>query len=103
MNIIFGIIIDTFAELRDAQNTRDDDYLNVCFICGHSREHFEKCGLSFDKHVKYQHNPIQYVNFLIYLRTKPQDMFDGIEEYVYRQYERKKTNWVPIGNTKYIE
>lgn len=23
MNIIFGIIIDTFAELRDAQNTRD--------------------------------------------------------------------------------
>lgn len=25
LNIIFGIIIDTFAELRDAQNTRDED------------------------------------------------------------------------------
>lgn len=25
MNIIFGIIIDTFAELRDAANTREDD------------------------------------------------------------------------------
>ena len=44
MNIIFGIIIDTFAELRDAQNTRDEDLKNVCFISGYERDVFEKQG-----------------------------------------------------------
>lgn len=102
LNIIFGIIIDTFAELRDSQNTRDDDLYNTCFICGHNRDVFEKQGLSFDKHVKYQHNPKQYINFLIHLRTKPGDEFDGIEDFVFTQYMSKKTNWAPIENTRYI-
>jgi len=102
LNIIFGIIIDTFAELRDAQNTRDDDLINVCFICGYGRDVFEKEGISFDKHIKFDHNPIQYINFLIYLRQKPQDEFDGTEEFVYTQYIKRKTNWVPIGNTNFI-
>lgn len=102
LNIIFGIIIDTFAELRDAQNTRDDDLINVCFICGYGRDVFEKEGISFDKHIKFDHNPIQYINFLIYLRQKPKDEFDGTEEFVYTQYVKRKTNWVPIGNTNFI-
>lgn len=103
MNIIFGIIIDTFAELRDAQNTRDDDFTNTCFICGFSRDVFEKQGLSFDKHVTYQHNPTNYINFLIHLRTKPEDEFDGVEDYVFTQYQNNKTNWAPIENTLYIK
>lgn len=103
LNIIFGIIIDTFAELRDAQNTRDDDLINMCFICGYGRDVFEKEGLSFDKHIRFEHNPIQYINFLIYLRQKPSDEFDGTEEFVYTQYIKRKTNWVPIGNTNFIK
>ena len=46
MNIIFGIIIDTFAgtifflknlELRDNKNTKDDDMENKCYICNLDR------------------------------------------------------------------
>lgn len=89
--------------MRDAQNTRDDDLMNVCFICGHDREVFEKEGISFDKHIKFEHDPRKYVYYLIYLRSKPEDEFDGIEEYVFRQYEKKKTTWIPIGETEYIK
>ena len=41
MNIVFGIIIDTFAELRDAKKSKgffyiitylDEDQTNICFI-----------------------------------------------------------------------
>ena len=103
LNIIFGIIIDTFAELRDGQNTRDDDMLNNCFVCGYDRESFEKEGLSFDKHCKFEHNPINYINFLVYLRAKKKDEFDGNEEFVYNQYLKRKTQWAPIGNTKFIK
>jgi len=37
-NIIFGIIIDTFAGLRDEAAAMDDDMRNICYICGTDRE-----------------------------------------------------------------
>ena len=37
LNIIFGIIIDTFAELRDEKSRIDEDMKNICFICGLDR------------------------------------------------------------------
>lgn len=33
LNIIFGIIIDTFAQLRDKRRFIDQDIKNKCFIC----------------------------------------------------------------------
>ena len=37
LNIIFGIIIDTFAQLRDEKSQRDKDQNNICFICDGER------------------------------------------------------------------
>jgi inositol 1,4,5-triphosphate receptor type 3 len=37
VNILFGIIIDTFAQLRDEKQTKDDDKRNICFICNIDR------------------------------------------------------------------
>merc|ERR1711976_784322 len=102
LNIIFGIIIDTFAELRDSQNTRDDDLKNVCFISGYERDVFEKQGKSFDKHITHEHNPVNYINFLIYIKSKPEDEYDGIESYVSDQLKSKKTLWAPIENTMFL-
>lgn len=38
LNIIFGIIIDTFAELRENSSFINDDMLNTCFICNIDRQ-----------------------------------------------------------------
>ena len=103
LNIIFGIIIDSFAELRDAGNNRDEDLRNICFICNYTRDQFEKEGVDFDNHCDSYHNPIIYVNYLVYLKSKNHDEFDGIEGYVYEQYKQAKTNWVPISNTDHIK
>jgi hypothetical protein len=37
LNVIFGIIIDTFAQLREASGNIEEDKKNICFICGLSR------------------------------------------------------------------
>ena len=37
-NIIFGIIIDTFASLRDEKAQMEEDMRNICFICGIDRQ-----------------------------------------------------------------
>jgi inositol 1,4,5-triphosphate receptor type 1/inositol 1,4,5-triphosphate receptor type 3 len=36
-NIVSGIMIDTFAELRDMRQKIEDDKKNFCFICGIDR------------------------------------------------------------------
>ena len=33
-NLIFGVIIDTFADLRSEKNKEEDMIKNTCFICG---------------------------------------------------------------------
>ena len=48
LNIIFGIIIDTFAELRDEKNRIDSDKKNICFICG-----LDRYNVSFEINKKY--------------------------------------------------
>lgn len=41
-NIISGIMIDTFAELRDQRQKIEDDKKNKCFVCGVERVQLEK-------------------------------------------------------------
>ena len=41
LNLIFGIIIDAFAEMRDKKKEIDDDTKEHCFICGITKFEFE--------------------------------------------------------------
>lgn len=34
LNLIFGVIIDTFADLRNEKQQKEDILKNSCFICG---------------------------------------------------------------------
>jgi len=51
VNIVMGIVIDSFGELYDKNNEIQDDINNVCFICEYKREDLEKRGISFDLHI----------------------------------------------------
>ena len=42
LNVLFGIIIDTFAMLRDDKQQKELDIANVCFICNIERLSFDK-------------------------------------------------------------
>lgn len=42
MNIIFGIIIDTFAVLRDENKKKEENIRNICFVCSLNRTKIEK-------------------------------------------------------------
>ena len=57
LNIIFGIVIDTFAQQRDLQNQIKDNMENVCFICGIDRNSFDrKHPHGFEYHKEREHN-----------------------------------------------
>ena len=37
LNLIFGVIIDTFADLRSEKQNKEEIIKNSCFICGESK------------------------------------------------------------------
>merc|ERR1711959_658829 len=101
LNIIFGIIIDNFAELRDQKKMRTIDTVDYCFICGIPRQRFEDQihPLAFAHHIKNDHCMWNYVKFMVYIWHQDRDDDDGLEQYVRQQMERGDVNWFPTGTS----
>lgn len=82
-NIIFGIIIDTFATLRAEKADKEDDMRNICFICSIYRQSIDKDSEEgFMHHIRLEHNLWQYVFFIIHLNTKDETDYNGTESFV---------------------
>lgn len=92
LNIIFGIIIDTFGQLREEAAEKSHIMANYCFICGIAKEVFDlRVSLAdaklaagtlpsdFNTHIKNEHNMWDYIFFLIYLKNKDPNEYTGIE------------------------
>ncbi len=82
LKLIFGIIIDTFQELRAENQMLDEDNQNRCFMCGIQRDVFERQGYDFEQHIFHDHNLWHYLNFNMYLRRKDRTEYTGPEQYV---------------------
>jgi hypothetical protein len=95
LNIIFGIIIDTFAELRDAKQAKESDMRHKCFVCGIDSHVFDRHGDGFISHTKYEHNMWQYLYFIHHLRLKNPDDYTGQESFVAHHLLRKDFSFFP--------
>ena len=71
MNIVQGIIIDTFASLRNQNEEDEADLQNKCFVCGLDKSLFDKNERKnkrgFYFHIIREHSPWNYVFFISYL------------------------------------
>ena len=80
LKIIFGIIVNNFAELRDLKAKNDNDMHNVCYICNYPRMIFDKNAEGgFTKHIEKDHNLWQYVYFIVHLKSLNSSDYNGIE------------------------
>jgi len=95
LNIIFGIIIDTFAELRDQRKEMLHDIEHKCFICGLDKFQFEVWRLPWRNHVNMDHNVYAYLAYIIYIKHKPEEDCNGIELYVKAQIKAKEVAFFP--------
>merc|ERR1712100_449151 len=100
MNIIFGIIIDTFSELREKKKEREQHTVGTCFICGLDKLVFDRAAESLDqgfrRHIKDDHHMWSYLKFMIFLFLQDQDDDDGLELYVRQCLESDDLSWLPM-------
>ncbi|GFR73259.1 inositol 1,4,5-trisphosphate receptor type 1 [Elysia marginata] len=96
LNIIFGIIVDTFSELRDSKWQIDNDMKTTCFICSRESYDFERQAGGFEKHVKQEHNQWAYLFFFIHLdETRPND-YSALELYVHKLLKKNNFDFFPL-------
>ena len=103
LKVIFGIIVDTFAELRDMREQQIKNLEETCFVCGKNKFEFELRRLSWEKHVNDEHNVHAYAAFFIYIMLKKDDL-SGIEKYLKKQVDSNQIAFFPktsIGLAKF--
>jgi len=96
LNMVFGIILDTFGQLRDDNAAIEDDIHSKCFICNIPCETFDRQALGFDDHIKHDHNMWQYLFLFIYLDLKDSEQYTFVEDYIARKRDLKQSDYFPI-------
>ncbi|EJD74264.1 cation channel family protein [Loa loa] len=95
LNLVFGVIIDTFGDLRAERNEKVDQLRNNCFICGLGRGRFDNKIVTFEEHRKNEHNLYHYLYFIVWLQVKDETEFTGPESYVANCIKEHKSDWFP--------
>uniref|UniRef100_A0AAY4DAR6 Inositol 1,4,5-trisphosphate receptor n=1 Tax=Denticeps clupeoides TaxID=299321 RepID=A0AAY4DAR6_9TELE len=95
LNLIFGVIIDTFADLRSEKQKKEEILKTTCFICGLERDKFDNKTVSFEEHIKSEHKIWNYLYFIVLVREKNKTDYTGPESYVAHMIKNKNLDWFP--------
>ncbi|RYG93810.1 hypothetical protein EON65_58385, partial [archaeon] len=85
LNLIGGVIITTFGQLRENKAKRMEDTVGVCFVCNIERQVFDRASIQpngFNTHIKLDHNMWNYLYYIFMLWEQDRDDDDGLEQYV---------------------
>lgn len=93
-NIFFGIIVDTFNEMREKRDKEKEDKENKCFMC--NRDRYDNVqGLEFDDHRDKEHKIFDYVYFIPYLIKKNIQEYSRAEQFAWEKIHLKEIDWLP--------
>jgi hypothetical protein len=104
LNLVFGIILDTFGQLREEREAIEKDQKGKCFICGQDRSDFDRVvNGGFEQHIEYEQNMWDYLYFMHYVKLKPSEDHNGQEGFVAECMESHEPLFFPIGQAMIIE
>ncbi|XP_062843047.1 inositol 1,4,5-trisphosphate receptor type 1 isoform X3 [Trichomycterus rosablanca] len=95
LNLIFGVIIDTFADLRSEKQKKEEVLKTTCFICGLERDKFDNKTVTFEEHIKVEHNMWHYLFFIVLIKVKDSTEYTGPESYVAEMIRDHNLDWFP--------
>ena len=95
IDMVFGIIIKSFDELRHRNQKYKSDKVNYCFICHSNRQLLEKKRINFNEHARINHNVWNYVEYMIKLKLEDTKNLKAINQYIREKMEIKDISWMP--------
>jgi hypothetical protein len=98
LNVVFGIIIDAFGDLRDARSAIEEDMNNNCLVCGWDRSTIDLRGETWQRHLTKVHSYTNYLYFILFVRKQPLRNCSGLEKYVKDQISKNSVSFMPTSS-----
>ena len=95
IDMVFGIIINSFDDLRHRNQKFHKDKKNYCYICHSNRDSLEKIRINFKEHVKKTHYLWNYVEYMISLKMKDIHDLNDVNQYIREKIDKKDITWLP--------
>ena len=95
IDMVFGIIIESFQELCNEDQKHENDKKSHCFICHVNRATVEKNRHNFNEHREKTHNLWNYVNYMISLKFADLHDLNAINSYAREKMDNKNISWLP--------
>ncbi|KAJ3245409.1 hypothetical protein HDU78_009282 [Chytriomyces hyalinus] len=96
LNVVFGIIFDTFGQLREERKDINDDLRNQCYICSINASEFQRHSAGFEHHIKKEHNIWHYLFFLVHLDLKDKTEYTSHETFISESLAKNDLAFFPI-------
>jgi hypothetical protein len=103
MSIVTGIILDTFANMRETREKIEADQEGKCFICGMTRGDLDKIPGGFERHASHEHNMWNYLYYMKHVALTPRTMRTGLESYVAECLDANEPRFFPIQRSIAVE
>ena len=97
LNMIFGVIVSIFSEIREKANFKENDQNNKCFICNIDRTIFERLKIKFEDHKKFEHNIKTYIRFLIGVKLINEKDLDADQSFICNCLKNEEIKVFPVG------
>ena len=101
IDLVFGIILGTFAKMREQERIEVMDKINHCFICDETRSNLEKNKEDFHVHTEITHNLWNYTYYMIYLKNSDLNDLNSIDTYVRKNLDEKSAQFLPSWKDNY--
>ena len=98
--MINGIIVSTFSQIRELSQIKEEDINQKCFICGQSKEDFEKNKIDFNKHITNEHNLWNYIMFFVNLKCMKEKDLDSDQTYIAKKLDELDIAFFPVGQSQ---
>jgi len=102
-SMIFGIILASFAQLREAESKAAEEMSSKCFICSIERTEFDRNALGFDYHIKHDHNMWNYLYFIVKVMQTEPEYFTTMELFVHEKVKASDISWFPLHRALVLE
>ena len=103
IDLVFGIILGTFSDMREKERKYDSDKINNCFICHITRETVEKRKEDFKFHRDKTHYLWNYVEYMIFLKFSDIHDLNAMNSFARHNLDLKNICFLPSHEDNYEE
>ena len=94
--MINGVIVSTFSQIREESAAKEEDINNKCYICSLDRIDFEKRKINYEYHCEIEHNAINYIKYLVGLKTINFKDLDADQNFIIKCLKEKDIACFPV-------